>query len=296
VIRVRVCPDADGDSSRSRRAYAHTYCGSWPGICVASSFFALSREHRDGILAHEIGHLLAGPDGDEWEADAAFLESTGVRIEYADGAHGRCLQWVDPKDSGALYGTFEFEFSGRASEEDVRAKDDGAEYILSGGDRLRSMADAVMRASQTGEDVWAEEGGRRLGWMPPAFGGSAGIMLFREDEVLLLLRSGAVSEPGTWGIPGGLWEPGETPIETAHREASEETGGLPTHEVTGEFVLRDDPGRPYTIFVAWVDPEASLGWSARLDREHEDWGWFRADRPPEPLHPGVELALEELGF
>lgn len=43
-----------------------------------------------------------------------------------------------------------------------------------------------------------------------------------EDQVLFLHRSENVSQPGTWGIPGGKIEKGETPEEAIYREVREE--------------------------------------------------------------------------
>ncbi|HOS43148.1 MAG TPA: NUDIX hydrolase, partial [Armatimonadota bacterium] len=49
----------------------------------------------------------------------------------------------------------------------------------------------------------------------------ATIIVTNEDGAVLLQRR---SDFGTWGLPGGALEPGETLEETARRELSEETG------------------------------------------------------------------------
>ena len=54
-------------------------------------------------------------------------------------------------------------------------------------------------------------------------------------EVLLLRRS----DEGTWGLPGGGVEPGETWQGAAERECVEETGW--TVRVTGLFGIYSDP-------------------------------------------------------
>jgi len=112
VIPVRICSDVDAMHMNSSRAYAHTYCAAPPTICVASAFFSLPNNHRDGILAHELGHLFAGRAGDERDADQAFFDKTGVRIRYADGKWGACLQSLEKDDSRRLLGKFKFDFSG----------------------------------------------------------------------------------------------------------------------------------------------------------------------------------------
>lgn len=51
----------------------------------------LPREHRRGLLAHEIGHVLA-PRGSEDDADQAAARVLGVEIEYDLRWPGKGLQ------------------------------------------------------------------------------------------------------------------------------------------------------------------------------------------------------------
>ena len=54
---------------------------------------------------------------------------------------------------------------------------------------------------------------------------SAGVVVLDREGRLLLQRRG---DDGTWCIPGGALEPGETLVETARRELREETGLVAT--------------------------------------------------------------------
>lgn len=170
-ITVRVCDGADRTRTGSRRAYAHTFCKKGPVVCVASEFFGLPAGHRDGIMAHELGHLMAGPDADEEAADRAFEAATGVRVRYKDGVHGRCLQWLSPKDRKSLLGVFKFDFEGHVS--DARGPDDDAvRFFVKDADGKRELGSLEEAESVAADDleaeVWATDGRRRLGWRPMA--------------------------------------------------------------------------------------------------------------------------------
>ncbi len=79
----------------------------------------------------------------------------------------------------------------------------------------------------------------------------------------LVLRRAGAHGAGTWGLPGGHQEFGESPEETAVREVAEETGlTVVAHQRLG---FTDDPmpeiGRHYvTLFLGcvWVAGEARI--------------------------------------
>jgi 8-oxo-dGTP pyrophosphatase MutT (NUDIX family) len=51
------------------------------------------------------------------------------------------------------------------------------------------------------------------------------LLVDRDGALLMQLRDEyAPVSPNQWGLPGGRIEPGESPIEAAHREVFEETG------------------------------------------------------------------------
>ena len=54
--------------------------------------------------------------------------------------------------------------------------------------------------------------------------GAAGLLVASRGQVLLQLRARWAHQGGTWSIPGGAIERGETSVETALREAHEELG------------------------------------------------------------------------
>ncbi|MGC2789654.1 MAG: NUDIX hydrolase [Thermoplasmata archaeon] len=136
---------------------------------------------------------------------------------------------------------------------------------------------------------------------------SAGAAIFRGDQILLLHRSTAASNPGAWDLPGGHVEPGETLARAARREVREETGfdvriGPLFHaEVFGTISKR---GKIRPTVGVYFHCSAPVRKSPRLDvREHTEYAWVRASELEEyPAVPylarAVRAAFEskELGF
>jgi 8-oxo-dGTP pyrophosphatase MutT (NUDIX family) len=120
----------------------------------------------------------------------------------------------------------------------------------------------------------------------------SGILFTHEDRMLLLKRSGAVLEPGTWGIPGGaIGIDGDGNYEdawkSALREASEEAGGV-RGSPKGKFVFRDGSFTYTTFFV-----EAAKEFAPRLNWESSDWAWVtREEALGMRLHPGVRKLMK----
>lgn len=97
-ISIIHCELADREHGRSRRQYAHTYHYGDEVICVSRYLYYLPDEHRLAILLHEIGHILAGPDGSEEDADATIEADSGIPIYYIDSPYGARLEYIDPED------------------------------------------------------------------------------------------------------------------------------------------------------------------------------------------------------
>ena len=67
--------------------------------------------------------------------------------------------------------------------------------------------------------------------------GAAGLLLAEQGQVLLQLRAKWAHQGGTWSIPGGARERGESMVDAALREASEELGLDPERiETHGSYV------------------------------------------------------------
>lgn len=116
--------------------------------------------------------------------------------------------------------------------------------------------------------------------------GAAGLLLTSLDrsQVLLQLRSRMVLSPGTWALPGGALERGESAQEAAIREAVEEVG-LDRREitVTGTRPGLEHPRWRYTYVLATI-AEQTL--PAHTSWEASDHRWCDLDDVPQ-LHPDL---------
>jgi len=99
---------------------------------------------------------------------------------------------------------------------------------------------------------------------------------------LYLLRND-VKHPGTWGLPGGKVETGETLLGGMERECTEELGSFPDYQrlvplekfSTGDF--------EYHTWVCVVAGE----FVPVLNHEHLGYAWINSSVFPRPMHPGL---------
>jgi 8-oxo-dGTP diphosphatase len=110
------------------------------------------------------------------------------------------------------------------------------------------------------------------------------VIVTQEDRprVLLIRRK---NEPfqGTWAIPGGFVDPGETLAAAAERELREETG---VENVSLEQLAAfGDPGRDprgWTVSVAFL-ARVPTGTRATAADDAAEVGWHALDELPRPL-------------
>lgn len=110
------------------------------------------------------------------------------------------------------------------------------------------------------------------------------ILSLSTDRYLFLLRSGP-KYPGTWGLPGGKLESGETVSQALHREIQEELGGVirDAKLIPVETFTSSNKKFCYHTFLIAVDYE----FIPELNEEHVGYAWCPIDNYPKPLHPGV---------
>ena len=127
---------------------------------------------------------------------------------------------------------------------------------------------------------------------------AAGVIVRRGGAILLQRRE----DNGTWGLPGGALEPGETLEQTARRELLEETGltagALTLVDVYSGpgFVVRYPDGfAAYVVGATYTtdDPEGDLVVDGDETRA---LGWFDVGHLPDPINAYNRALLERAGI
>jgi 8-oxo-dGTP diphosphatase len=122
-----------------------------------------------------------------------------------------------------------------------------------------------------------------------------GVLVVRDGHVLLGERRGSHGA-GTWALPGGHLEHGESAETCAIRELAEETGLAAGRVTPGPYTtdLFESEGRHYvTLFVLATDVagEPTVREPAKCAR----WEWFRWSALPTPLFAPLQ-SLRRLGY
>ena len=135
-----------------------------------------------------------------------------------------------------------------------------------------------------------------MGWATCAHGhahwgprGAAGLLVAQGGRVLLQLRVGWSHQGGTWSIPGGARERGESAVEAALREAREEMSIRPGDVVVRTSYVASCGGWEYETVLARATGPVHL----RHRSESVDHVWADPDEVAAlPLHPGFRSAWE----
>lgn len=138
--------------------------------------------------------------------------------------------------------------------------------------------------------AWATCERGHLHWGPR---GAAGLLVAHEGAVLLQLRARWAHQGGTWSVPGGARERGETATEAALREAHEElgvdAGALVVH---GSHVALCGGWTYETVLARPLGAPETLG--LRNRSESDGHRWVVADEVAAmPLHPAFRRAWED---
>lgn len=104
------------------------------------------------------------------------------------------------------------------------------------------------------------------------------------NRYLYLMRNDP-KYPGSWGLPGGKVEDGESLMDAMRRECEEEIGFFPAHIklIPLEKFTSPDEKFSYHTFFCCVDRE----FSPDLNGEHLGYAWLDSQTWPRPMHPGL---------
>jgi 8-oxo-dGTP diphosphatase len=121
-----------------------------------------------------------------------------------------------------------------------------------------------------------------------------GVFVFRRGAFLMGRRLGAHGS-GTWSVPGGHPEFGESFEETARREVEEETGVLITNvrfgAITNDIFV---PEQKHYITVWMLSDHKSGEPTITEPDKYDSQGWYDFSCLPSPLfHPWQQLLNSE---
>lgn len=122
-----------------------------------------------------------------------------------------------------------------------------------------------------------------------------GVIVLRGGRVLLGLRASAHGR-GTWALPGGHLEAGETVERCAARELQEETGLVASAFAPAPYssdLLPEEQRHAVTLFV--VTRDAAGEPEAREAQKCAAWQWFDWQALPQPLFAPL-ASLRRSGF
>jgi 8-oxo-dGTP diphosphatase len=122
--------------------------------------------------------------------------------------------------------------------------------------------------------------------MEPSVVKAVGVWFYTVDthRYLYLMRND-VKHPGSWGLPGGRVEAGETLITAIVRECQEELGSMPDYVkmIPLEKFTTPDLAFEYHTFFCIVGSE----FQPVLNHEHIGYAWIDSGIWPRPMHPGL---------
>lgn len=158
------------------------------------------------------------------------------------------------------------------------------------------------------------------------------LLICKEDNTMFLAkRSSKVEQGGTWGIPGGAIDiytdeleqnneeligypeffyypdiddnsypepPDNVFLESALREASEEfeVSIHPSHLLqTIDYKDKEFTYKTFVFNISLKDKN-ELSKSMNLNWEHDEFKWFKLNKKPGNLHPGLKFVLNNLSI
>lgn len=125
-----------------------------------------------------------------------------------------------------------------------------------------------------------------------------GIILKKDNQVLLVKRTNTDWASGHWNFPGGLLEENETLIAAAAREVEEEVGVKIAHtDLQLVHVLQVQKNEPHTKEIIGFYFLSTKWEGAPINNEpnrHSEIGWFDVNNLPKEITEHAQSALHGL--
>lgn len=126
---------------------------------------------------------------------------------------------------------------------------------------------------------------------------SAAGIFYTNGKKVLLLKKKKGKDKGTWGLPGGGLEKGESPFVAAKRESKEEIGkykgkifGKVKERERTFYKEKSNISHNWTTFFSKIDKP----FKCKLSEEHTDWKWFDLNKINKiKLHPKFKKYLKK---
>jgi len=122
--------------------------------------------------------------------------------------------------------------------------------------------------------------------MEPRVVRAVGVWFYSADtnRYLYLLRNDH-KHPGSWGLPGGKIELGESLLAGLERECREEMGSMPQGTQLVPIEKFTSPELNFEYHTFWCRLESEF--VPVLNHEHIGYAWVESGSWPRPLHPGL---------
>lgn len=114
---------------------------------------------------------------------------------------------------------------------------------------------------------------------------AAGIAYFFDNTLLCCQNN-----EGRWGIPKGHIHIDETPEEGAYREFTEETQIVLNKPIKFSHKAKKNNGADFSVFMCKGDKK----FTAHINNEHQDWGYFPIDNLPKPFDERVIEVIDNI--
>ena len=115
------------------------------------------------------------------------------------------------------------------------------------------------------------------------------VFVLKDGRLLLGKRIGKIGS-GTWGLPGGHLEYGESLTDGAARELKEETG-IVSNDLEFIHTINDPRDNCHYIHIGFI----AKSWRGQPKITEPDkfaeWGWFDLKDLPQPIFVGHEKSI-----